>query len=171
MKVLKSLIGGRFAIELAQSDKQVTLIHSLGGPFVIENFTATREFMAGWMDCDKTPKDVATSWLHNPCGIATRASDAALAAIIAISKGKPVESAKLVETDKQIARSGKPSSVAREILKRHDLTQKTCAKAFYDECEAAGIDRKLAASVLCIERKKLAAPPKRIVVKKKKGRR
>lgn len=163
------------AIELARSPTHITLLHQQEGPFKIENFLLTRDFLASWKPFEKAVEVVAKAWLYHPLGIALRGTDEALAAIQDLAHGREVGSTKVEKIEKQAARAEQPSSKAREILRKFDLTDKKQSKPFYDACEAAGIDRKLAASVLCIERKKLNAAPKtrRIVVKKakKKGKR
>jgi hypothetical protein len=152
-QVLKS-VNGNFAIELARSPTNVTLLHFREGPFKVETFQLSREFERTWIPQPEIEVQyLARRWWSAPLA-PLHGSEEALAAIQALAGGQDVESRKAKKTERQQERSETPSAKARAILKKFDATDKKQSSAFYDACEAEGIDRKLAASVLCIERKR-----------------
>lgn len=153
--VLRSF-NSQFAIELARSTKEATLITFEPGGFKIHNEPVGRTYDVTW-----TPqpaydaKSVAQRWLKHPLGLKPYGDEEALRVLDCIARDQDWTNRKVEKVERQIKRASTASARSREILKTLNWADKNLAKKFYAAIEAEGIDRKTAASVLCIEKKKV----------------
>lgn len=146
----------QFAIELARSQREATLITFQPSGFAIHNEPVGRVYDVVWKPQPAyDAKTVAQRWLKHPLGLKPYGQEEAIRILECIATDQDWTNRKVAKVEKQIKRAGTSSARAREILKTLDWADPQHSKKFYLAVEGEGIDRKTAASVLCIERKKV----------------
>jgi hypothetical protein len=149
--VLKS-VHSHIALQIAHAPGEVVLVHRMYGPVTLETFRRSREFDQEWKVVDYIdPIYCARRLLAGEPNLPPQTFGIGAEEALLRLMGHDVQTPTKVEkTERKAERANQPSSKARAILRETGFD----AKSYYARCVAEGIDKKLAASVLCIERKK-----------------
>lgn len=128
------------------------LVHRINGTVTLETFKRNREFDRVWKVWDGVdPLYCAKRFLAGEPELPPQefgpGAEEALLRLLGHDAALPT---KMQKTERKAERANQPSSKARAILAKTGFD----SKAYYAACVAEGIDKRIAASVLCIERKK-----------------